>query len=64
VCTFAIASLPPTWLQAIAEGVVFVAPVGGRQGDQRLVRITREGGELRASDHGAVRYVKNRSVSA
>jgi protein-L-isoaspartate(D-aspartate) O-methyltransferase len=63
VCTFAVDELPPQWLKAIPAGGVLVAPVGGRDEDQRLVRVTYARGELRVSDHGAVRYVKNRSIA-
>ncbi len=62
VCTFAVRSLPAPWLEALREGTVLVAPVGARNSDQRLVRVTCEAGEIRVSDHGAVRYVNNRGV--
>jgi protein-L-isoaspartate(D-aspartate) O-methyltransferase len=61
VCTFALAKIPQAWLDALHEGAVLVAPVGGRERDQRLVRVTREGGQLVVTEHGAVRYVRNRS---
>ena len=57
--TFAVDSVPNAWLDAIPEGGRMVAPVGREQG-QRLMRIDRIGGELVWSDHGAVRYVRNR----
>jgi protein-L-isoaspartate(D-aspartate) O-methyltransferase len=57
--TFAVDTIPNSWLDAIPEGGRMVAPVGREQG-QRLMRIDRLGGELVWSDHGAVRYVRNR----
>jgi protein-L-isoaspartate(D-aspartate) O-methyltransferase len=60
--TFAVATLPATWLATIPEGGCLVAPVGAREGEQRLVLVRREGGRLVETDHGAVRYVRNRST--
>jgi protein-L-isoaspartate(D-aspartate) O-methyltransferase len=57
--TFAVDDIAPAWLDAIPEGGRMVAPVG-RDGAQRLLRVDRVAGELVWSDHGAVRYVKNR----
>ncbi len=63
VCTFALAELPEPWLRAMEPNATLVAPVG-RELDQRLVKVVRTpGGELVASEHGAVRYVGNRSSS-
>ncbi len=65
ICTFAVASIPDAWIQAIPEGGTLVAPVARRgsdlEGDQRLVRLMRLAGDVRATEHGGVRYVKNRS---
>jgi protein-L-isoaspartate(D-aspartate) O-methyltransferase len=61
VCTFAIDALPDSWLDALPEGAILVAPVGARERDQRLVRVARENGRLVRTEHGAVRYVANRS---
>jgi protein-L-isoaspartate(D-aspartate) O-methyltransferase len=67
VATFAVDTIPPSWLEALPEGGVLVAPVGstgaeaGPERDQRLVLATKLGGAVVLSDHGAVRYVKNRS---
>ncbi|MGH7296134.1 MAG: protein-L-isoaspartate O-methyltransferase family protein [Polyangiaceae bacterium] len=61
VATFAVASLPAPWVDALPEHGRLVAPVGAREGDQRLVLVRREGGRVIETDHGAVRYVKNRS---
>jgi protein-L-isoaspartate(D-aspartate) O-methyltransferase len=58
--TFAVDELPVSWLDAIPEGGRMVAPVG-RDTAQRLLRIDRQNGALSWSDHGAVRYVRNRS---
>jgi protein-L-isoaspartate(D-aspartate) O-methyltransferase len=57
--TFAVDDVPQAWLDAIPEGGRMVAPVG-REGAQRLLRVDRVGGKLTWSDHGAVRYVRNR----
>jgi protein-L-isoaspartate(D-aspartate) O-methyltransferase len=57
--TFAVSEVPPEWLAAIPEGGRMVAPVG-RDSGQRLLRIDRVDGSLVWSDHGAVRYVRNR----
>ena len=61
VCTFAVAEIPPAWLDALGEGAVLVAPVGAPERDQRLLRVERRGGRLITSDHGGVRYVPNRA---
>jgi protein-L-isoaspartate(D-aspartate) O-methyltransferase len=61
VVTFAVEALPKDWLDALPDGGRLVAPVGAREGDQRLVLARREGERVVESDHGAVRYVKNRS---
>ncbi len=60
VVTFAVAEWPAAWLEALPEGGRIVAPVG--EGDQRLLLAARRGGRIVESDHGAVRYVKNRSA--
>ncbi|HMI83508.1 MAG TPA: hypothetical protein VK550_05405 [Polyangiaceae bacterium] len=57
--TFAVERIPEAWLSAIPEGGRMVAPVGAESG-QRLMRVDRVQGELVWSDHGAVRYVRNR----
>ncbi len=57
--TFAIDRVPDAWLAAIPEGGSLVAPVGSEAG-QRLLRVDRVEGQLLWSDHGAVRYVRNR----
>ena len=57
--TFAVDAVPQPWLDAIPEGGRMVAPVG-RDGGQRLLRVDRVSGDLLWSDHGAVRYVRNR----
>lgn len=61
VCTFAIDRIPDAWLASIPDGGVLVAPVGARDRDQQLTRVERRGDSLIASEHGSVRYVKNRS---
>jgi protein-L-isoaspartate(D-aspartate) O-methyltransferase len=61
VVTFAVETLPEAWVAGLPEGGRLVAPVGGRDRDQRLVLVRREAGCVTSTDHGAVRYVKNRS---
>lgn len=64
--TFAVNDLPGAWLDALPEGGTLVAPVGTGAGtgarDQRLVLATKKRGRIVQTDHGAVRYVKNRSA--
>jgi protein-L-isoaspartate(D-aspartate) O-methyltransferase len=60
VVTFAVHEIPAAWSQLIPEGGLLVAPVGEAY-EQRLVRVRREDGILLSTDHGAVRYVPNRS---
>jgi protein-L-isoaspartate(D-aspartate) O-methyltransferase len=59
---FAVHELPGAWLDALPEGGMLVAPVGTRDRDQRLVLATKKRGRIVQTDHGAVRYVKNRSA--
>jgi protein-L-isoaspartate O-methyltransferase len=62
VCAFAVKELPDAWLDALAPGATLVAPVGRSFRDQYLVKVARmQGGELVITEHGAVRYVGNRS---
>jgi protein-L-isoaspartate(D-aspartate) O-methyltransferase len=61
VVTFAVAELPAAWIDAIPEGGRLVAPVGSREKDQKLVLLRREKGKIVRTEHGAVRYVQNRS---
>jgi protein-L-isoaspartate(D-aspartate) O-methyltransferase len=61
--TFAVNRIPDAWLAALPEGGRLVAPVGAEAG-QRLVRVDRVQGQLVWSDHGAVRYVRNRGREA
>lgn len=60
--TFAVETLPEPWLDALPEAGTLVAPVGAPERDQRLVLVTRRRGRIVQTDHGAVRYVKNRST--
>jgi protein-L-isoaspartate(D-aspartate) O-methyltransferase len=62
VVTFAVRDIPQAWTDLIPEGGLLVAPVG-EPFEQRLVRVRREDGILLSTDHGAVRYVPNRSPS-
>jgi protein-L-isoaspartate(D-aspartate) O-methyltransferase len=61
--TFAVDTLLPSWLDGLPEGGRLVAPVGTANA-QRLVSVNRQGGQLIWSDHGAVRYVRNRGEHA
>ena len=61
VVTFAVAELPASWIEAIPEGGRLVAPVGPRESDQKLVLVRRDKGKIVRTEHGAVRYVQNRS---
>ncbi len=60
VVTFAVDAWPEAWLEALPERGRIVAPVG--VDDQRLLMAVRRGGRIAETDHGAVRYVKNRST--
>jgi protein-L-isoaspartate(D-aspartate) O-methyltransferase len=60
IATFAVESIPPAWIDALPEGGCLVAPVGVPD-DQRLALLRRERGRVVRTDHGAVRYVTNRS---
>jgi protein-L-isoaspartate(D-aspartate) O-methyltransferase len=62
VVTFAVTEIPRAWMDALSEGGVLVAPVGARDRDQRLVRVRRVGSAFVRTEHGAVRYVPNRSA--
>jgi protein-L-isoaspartate(D-aspartate) O-methyltransferase len=62
VVTFAVSDLPAEWIDALPEGGKLVAPVGPSDRDQQLVRVSRRHGRVVQTEHGAVRYVKNRSV--
>jgi protein-L-isoaspartate(D-aspartate) O-methyltransferase len=59
--TFAVESVPEAWLRLLPQGGKLVAPVGAREGDQRLLLFSRRDDVIERSDHGAVRYVRNRS---
>jgi protein-L-isoaspartate(D-aspartate) O-methyltransferase len=61
VVTFAVEAIPSAWIDALPEGGALAAPVGPRGSDQRLELVRREGGRVVRTEHGAVRYVPNRS---
>jgi protein-L-isoaspartate(D-aspartate) O-methyltransferase len=61
VATFAVSELPGVWVDALPEGGRLVAPVGPSDRDQKLVLIVRRQGRVVETEHGAVRYVRNRS---
>lgn len=60
-CTFAVEQIPEEWIQALPRGGILVAPVGPTTKNQRLVRVVRTPEGAHTTDHGAVRYVRNRS---
>ena len=62
VCTFAVERIPNAWTDALRPPDLCVAPVGAQESDQRLTLLSWASGGLAASDHGAVRYVPNRSL--
>jgi protein-L-isoaspartate(D-aspartate) O-methyltransferase len=61
VVTFAVDAIADAWIQALPEGGALVAPVGPAGRDQRLMLVRREGNRVVRTEHGAVRYVQNRS---
>jgi protein-L-isoaspartate(D-aspartate) O-methyltransferase len=61
VVTFAVSELHGGFLDALREGATLVAPVG-RGDEQRLLRVVKRDGVPLVSDHGGVRYVRNRSL--
>ncbi len=63
VCTFGVDTIPQSWIDALPDGGVLVAPVASASdpGEQELVRVARTGDMVRATTHGGVRYVRNRS---
>jgi protein-L-isoaspartate(D-aspartate) O-methyltransferase len=58
--TYAMPESPESLLALLPEGARLVGPVCGDEDEQRLVRWAREGGALRRTTHGAVRYVAER----
>jgi len=60
VVTFGIDAWPSQWLDTLPEGGRLAAPLG--RGDQRLVLAEKRSGRILETDHGAVRYVRNRSA--
>jgi protein-L-isoaspartate(D-aspartate) O-methyltransferase len=62
VATFAVSDLPARWVDALPEGGRLVAPVGPSDRDQKLVLAVRRQGRVTETEHGAVRYVRNRSA--
>jgi protein-L-isoaspartate(D-aspartate) O-methyltransferase len=60
VVTFAVETWPEGWLEALPEGGRIALPLGRE--DQRLVLAERRHGRIVETDHGAVRYVRNRSA--
>jgi len=61
VVTYAVKDIPAAWADALPEGGRLVAPVGMRDRDQLLVMLRRLDGRVLRTEHGAVRYVADRS---
>jgi protein-L-isoaspartate(D-aspartate) O-methyltransferase len=61
VVTYAVKDIPAAWAEALPEGGRLVAPVGQRDHDQLLVMLRRIEGRVLRTEHGAVRYVADRS---
>jgi protein-L-isoaspartate O-methyltransferase len=59
---FAQPVIPPSWIDALADGGVLVAPVGGPE-EQVLVRVTRSPGGVVTEALGEVRYVTDRTIA-
>lgn len=59
--TYALRGAPAEVERLLPEGGRLVAPVGGENEAQALIRVERRGGELRREGHGAVRYVSERT---
>ncbi len=57
VVTAAPEALPGALVEQLAEGGLLVVPVGGQEGDQRLLRYWKKEGNLHREDLGAVRFV-------
>ncbi len=60
-CGFALQKIPDTWLNALADGGVLVAPIGGA-GAQRLTRFVRSGDRFESTPLEPVRYVLDRAT--
>lgn len=60
--TFAVQAMPSAWMDALPEGGRLVAPVGPSDKDQKLVLAVRRHGRIVETEHGSVRYVRNRSA--
>jgi protein-L-isoaspartate(D-aspartate) O-methyltransferase len=61
VVTFAVEEIPDAWIDALPRGGLLVAPVGPPSREQRLLRVRKLDDGPHVTDHGAVRYVPNRS---
>jgi protein-L-isoaspartate(D-aspartate) O-methyltransferase len=57
---FALERLPQTWLDALRDGAVLVAPIGPADSRQELTRFEKRSGRVLVTTHGAVRYVADR----
>jgi protein-L-isoaspartate(D-aspartate) O-methyltransferase len=58
--TYALPAAPDALITHLPAHGRLVAPIGATEDDQRLIRWAREGGGLRRTVHGAVRYVSER----
>jgi protein-L-isoaspartate(D-aspartate) O-methyltransferase len=57
VTAAAAGEVPPALVEQLADGGILVAPIGERRHDQRLVRLTRTGNDIKREELIAVRFV-------
>lgn len=57
IATAAALEVPPALIDQLADGGILVAPIGEGRHDQRLVRVTRTGNEIKREELIAVRFV-------
>ena len=55
--TAAAEAVPPALVEQLAEGGVMLLPLGPHGGTQRIVKVTKSGGEVREEELIAVRFV-------
>ena len=55
--TAAAEAVPPTLVEQLAEEGVMLLPLGPHGGTQRIVKVTKSGGEVREEELIAVRFV-------
>lgn len=57
IVTAAAETMPPALVEQLAEGGVMLLPLGPHGGVQRIVRVTKSGGEVRQEELIGVRFV-------